>query len=294
MEKLKAASYSIYVNIFLTAVKLAVGLLTGSIGIFAEFLHSFFDLIASGFAYAGIYKAQQPPDDTHPYGHEKYENLASLLQTALIFITALWVAYEALRRLYQPQAIESSALGIAVMVIALAADWLTARYLHRVSKKEGSVALEANAYHFSSDLWSATAVILGLVCANLGFPEGDSIAAIIVAAMMIKLSYMLGTKALDVLLDKGATDYEIERITNIIAAEKQVRGYHKLRTRHMGSRLVIDMHILVDDKLSLSKAHAIANKIEEKITKKVPGVKDVTIHVEPFGEETNKREKLRS
>ncbi len=290
MEKLKAASYSIYVNVALTAAKLAVGLLTGSIGIFAEFLHSLFDLIASGFAYIGIYKAQQPPDETHPYGHEKFENLSSLLQTALIFITALWVAYEAVMRLYHPRAIESSELGIAVMAAALVLDWFISKYLHDVSKREGSVALEADAYHFTSDLWSTTAVIIGLVCAKLGFLQGDSIAALIVAAMMVKLSYNLGMKTLGVLLDKGATEDEIERIAVILAKEPQIKGYHKLRTRHMGSRLVIDMHILVDDQLSLSKAHAIANKIEGRITQKVPGVKDVTIHVEPFEEEVGKKE----
>jgi len=290
MEKLKAASYSIYVNVALTAAKLAVGIVTGSIGIFAEFLHSLFDLIASGFAYIGIYKASQPADSTHPYGHEKFENLSSLLQTILILITALWVAYEAVMRLYNPQPVESSELGIIVMAAALAADWFIAKFLHDVSKKEGSVALEADAYHFTSDLWSTSAVIFGLLCANLGFPQGDSIAALIVALFMLRLSYNLGMKALGVLLDKGATDGEIEKIVEILAKEPQVKGYHKLRTRHMGSRLVIDMHILVDDKLSLSKAHAIAHKVEGRITQQAPGVKDVTIHVEPFEEEAGKKE----
>jgi cation diffusion facilitator family transporter len=289
MEKLKAASYSIYVNVFLTAAKLGVGILTGSIGIFAEFLHSFFDLVASAFAYVGIYKAQQPPDGTHPYGHEKFENLSSLLQTVLIFVTAVWVAYEAVMRLYHPAAIESSELGIAVMVVALIVDWYIAKFLHGVSEKEGSVALEADAYHFTSDLWSTTAVIIGLACANLGFPAGDSIGALIVAAMMVKLSFSLGNKALGVLLDKGATDDEVERIAAILGKEPDIKGYHKLRTRHMGSKLVVDMHILVDDKLSLSKAHAIAHKVEGRITQKVPGVKDVTIHVEPYEEEAGKK-----
>jgi cation diffusion facilitator family transporter len=289
MDKLKAASYSIYVNVALTIAKLAVGLLTGSIGILAEFLHSFFDLIASALAYIGIYKASQPADPSHPYGHEKFENLSSLLQTALILITALWVAYEAVMRLFNPQPIGYSWLGIAVMLAALVLDWYISRFLHDVSKKEGSVALEADAYHFTSDLWSTSAVIIGLICTSLGYPAFDSIAALIVAAMMVKLSYSLGMKAVGVLLDKGATDEEVERIVNVLATEPQIRGYHKLRTRHMGSRLVVDMHILVDDDLPLTKAHAIANRIEGRITQKVPVVKDVTIHVEPFGEETAKK-----
>lgn len=290
MEKLKAASYSIYVNLALTAAKLAVGILTGSIALLAEFLNSFFDLLASAFAYVGIYKASQPPDATHPYGHEKFENLSSLLQVVLIAVTALGISWSAISRLVTPQQIESSWLGIVVMAGALAVDYVFGNYLLKISRKEGSVALETDAYHFTSDLWSGFAVIIGLGCASLGFPQGDSIAALIVAAMMLKLSYELGSKSIGVLLDKGATDEEIERIAQILAKEPQVKGYHKLRTRHMGSRLVIDMHVLVDDRLSLSKAHAIANRIEGRITQKVPGVKDVTIHVEPFEEETKKKE----
>jgi len=290
MEKLKAASYSIYVNIGLTAAKLAVGLLTGSIALLAEFLNSFFDLLASAFAYIGIYKASKPADATHPYGHEKFENLSALLQVVLITITAAGIAWTAVSRLVSPQQIESSWLGIAVMVGALTVDYFFGNYLLKISRKEKSVALETDAYHFTSDLWSGIAVIIGLACTSIGFPQGDPVAALIVAAMMLKLSYELGSKSLGVLLDKGATDEEIERIAQVLAKEPQVKGYHKLRTRHMGSRLVVDMHVLVEDRLPLNKAHAIAHKIEGKITHKVPGVKDVTIHVEPFEEEAGKKE----
>ncbi len=290
MEKLKAASYSIYVNVALTAAKLAVGILTGSIALLAEFLNSFFDLLASAFAYIGIYKASQPADSDHPYGHEKFENLSSLLQVVLITVTAFGIAWSAVSRLITPQQIESSWLGIAVMAGALAVDYFFGNYLLKISKEEGSVALETDAYHFTSDLWSGVAVIIGLACASAGFPQGDSVAALIVAAMMLKLSYELGSKSIGVLLDKGATDEEIERIAQILAKEPQIKGYHKLRTRHMGSKLIVDMHVLVDDRLSLSKAHAIAHKVEGRITQQVPGVKDVTIHVEPFEEEIGKKE----
>ena len=290
MEKLKAASYSIYVNIGLTAAKLAVGILTGSIALLAEFLNSFFDLLASAFAYVGIYQASKPADSDHPYGHEKFENLSALLQVVLIVLTAAGIAWTAVMRLVNPQPIESSWLGVAVMACALAVDYFFGKYLLEISRRTRSVALETDAYHFTSDLWSTTAVILGLVCANMGFPQGDSIGALIVAAFMVRLSYNLGMKALGVLLDKGATDSEIEAIAAILAKETQIKGYHKLRTRHMGSRLVIDMHILVEDNLTLSKAHAIAHKIEGRITQQVPGVKDVTIHVEPFAEEVGKKE----
>jgi cation diffusion facilitator family transporter len=289
MDKLKAASYSIYVNVALSAAKLGVGLLTGSIALIAEFLNSFFDLLASVFAYLGIYKASQPADSSHPYGHEKFENLSALLQVVLIVLTAAGIAWTAIMRLVQPQRIESSELGIAVMACALAVDYFFGNYLLRVSRRERSAALETDAYHFTSDLWSGAAVIAGLACASVGFPQGDSIAALIVAGMMAKVSYELGGKSLGVLLDSGADGGQIKAIAAILAKEPQVKGYHKLRTRHMGSMLVVDMHILVDDRLALSKAHAIANRIEARIARRVPGVKDVTIHVEPFLEEAKKK-----
>jgi len=289
MEKLKAASYSIYVNIGLTAAKLAVGILTGSIALLAEFLNSFFDLLASAFAYVGIYQASKPADSDHPYGHEKFENLSALLQVVLIVLTAAGVAWTAVMRLVNPQPIESSWLGVAVMACALAVDYFFGKYLLEISRRTRSVALETDAYHFTSDLWSGAAVIAGLGCASVGFPQGDSIAALIVAGMMAKVSYELGGKSLSVLLDSGASDGQVRAIREIIARQRQVRGYHKLRTRHMGSQIVVDMHILVDDGLPLSKAHAIAHRIECSIIRKVPGVKDVTIHVEPFEEEIKKK-----
>jgi len=289
MEKLKAASYSIYVNIGLTAAKLAVGILTGSIALLAEFLNSFFDLLASAFAYVGIYQASKPADSDHPYGHEKFENLSALLQVVLIVLTAAGIAWTAVMRLVNPQPIESSWLGVAVMACALAVDYFFGKYLLEISRRTRSVALETDAYHFTSDLWSGAAVIAGLGCASVGFPQGDSIAALIVAGMMAKVSYELGGKSLSVLLDSGASDGQVRAIREIIARQRQVRGYHKLRTRHMGSQIVVDMHILVDDGLPLSKAHAIAHRIECSIIRKVPGVKDVTIHVEPFEEEIKKK-----
>ena len=282
MEKLRAASFSIAANLVLTAAKLYVGIVTGSLGIIAEFLHSALDLVASVFAFLGIKKASEPPDPTHPYGHEKFENLSALLQTGLIAVSALWVGYEAYNRLAKPVPIESTELGLAVMVAALAIDFFISRFLHRVSEKEGSVALEADAYHFTSDLWSTGAVIIGLVSANLGFLAGDSLAAIAVALLMLRLSITLGQKALFVLLDKGASADEVERIAAVISKVPKIRGYHKMRARHMGSRLVVDLHIQLDEELSLKEAHKISHALKGRITAEVPSVKDVTIHIEPY------------
>jgi cation diffusion facilitator family transporter len=285
MDKLKAASLSIAVNAVLALAKLGVGLSTNSLGIIAEFLHSLFDLLASVFAYFGIRKAMEPADSDHPYGHDKYENLSALLQTLLILLTALWVGFEAAQRFLNPAPIESTWLGIAVMGGALAVDFFFARFLHGVSRREGSVALESDAYHFTSDLWSTSAVLAGLALAALGFPQGDSVAAFAVAVMMLKLSVELGGKALGVLLDKGAQQEELERISAVISQIGGVKGYHRLRARHMGSRLVVDVHIHVDGSMPLSEAHAIAHRLKGRVTKEFPHVKEILVHVEPSEEQ---------
>lgn len=288
MDKLKAALLSIIVNVTLTIAKVGVGILTNSLGVIAEALHSFFDLLASVFAYLGIRKAQEAADLTHPYGHEKFENLSSLVQTILILLTALWVGWEAIGRLQAPQLLSSTALGLGMMLAALVIDYFFSKFLHDVSRREGSAALEADAYHFTSDMWSTTAVIIGLVAANLGFPQVDALAALLVAAMMARLSYRLGMKSINVLLDKGASIAEVEGIVKIVSSTKGIKGYHKLRTRHAGSRLAVDLHIQVDGSMPLEKAHRLSHKLKGRLTSQMPAVKDVLIHIEPFEGEGKK------
>jgi len=283
MKKLRAASLSIVVNLLLMFLKLFASAMTGSVGIFAEVLHSFLDLLASLFAYFGIRKAQEPEDKTHPYGHEKFENLSSLAQVVLIALTALWIAYEAAMRYLNPVPIDYTAIGLGVMLVALGADFLISRYLHKVSEEEGSVALEADAYHFTSDIWSTVAVIFGLALSAVGFHAADSLAALVVALFMLRLSFSLGMKSLSVLLDKGASIEELEKIVTVIAKVKEVKGYHKLRARHMGSKLMVDLHIQLEHSMPLVKAHRISHKLKGKIMAAVPEAKDVLIHIEPHG-----------
>jgi len=283
MKKLQAASLSILVNLLLMLLKLAASAMTGSIGIFAEVLHSFLDLLASLFAYLGIRKAQEPEDKSHPYGHEKFENLSSLAQVVLIALTSVWIAYEAVQRYLNPMPIGYTAIGLGVMLVALFSDWLISRYLHKVSKEQGSVALEADAYHFTSDIWSTVAVIIGLALSSFGFHAADSLAALVVALFMLRLSFSLGGKSLSVLVDRGASIEELERIVAVIARVKEVRGYHKLRARHMGSKLMVDLHIQLEPGLPLLKAHRVSHKLKGKIMAAVPEAKDVLIHIEPYG-----------
>jgi cation diffusion facilitator family transporter len=281
-EKLTAASQSIKVNVILAVVKLATGIYTGSLGVIAEFLHSFFDLLASFFAYFGIKKAMQPPDSAHPYGHHRVENVSSLLQAGLITVTSLLIVYGGYDKVMTGVfGVRESWIGIVVMVGTIIVDVWISRYLHKKSDKTGSPALKADAYHFSTDMWSTAAVILGLVATQFGFPIGDVIAAVFVAIIMMKLSFHLGSKAARVMLDQSPDQVLLEKITMTVAGYPGLKGYHSLRAREAGSHVFVDVSVHLDRKMSLEDAHRIAEQLERKVKEDCPTVTEVVVHVEP-------------
>jgi len=280
-EKLHAASFSIFVNAFLIAVKLVVAIITGSIAILAEFFHSLFDMLASVLAYLGIKKADQPADRDHMFGHEKFENISSFAQTVLIAVTSILIIYEALGRLAAPKIPEALGLGLAVMILTVAIDWLISRYLHSMSRKHGSPALEADAYHFTTDLWSSLAVIVGLIFVLLGFQIFDSLAAMVVAILMLWISYKLGKKSIHVLMDMSPPESTVRKIEEITGSTRGVRHFHGLRVRQAGNRLLVEIHIHLPAKMTISEGHRIAHFLKEKLMKEIPEIKDVTVHTEP-------------
>jgi len=281
-EKLGAAKWSIAVNIFATAMKLSVALYTGSLGILAEVIHSGFDLVASLFAYWGIRKAGEPADDEHHYGHERFENLSSLAQSVLIALTSFWILYEAYRKLTgEEHAVKESLAGIAVMLVSLVLATKVSDYLHKKSRETGSPALEADAYHFTTDVMSTLAVILGLGATALGFPVADVLAAVAVALIMLYLSFRLGKKAVLVLLDEAPDDLTMEKVVGVLAEFPKIRGYHSLRGRVSGHKAIIDVSVHVAPYLTIEEAHAVAEELEMKIVDDVPDVKEVEVHVEP-------------
>ncbi len=280
-KKLRAASYSILVNAFLIAIKIIVALVTGSLAVMAELFHSLFDITASVFAYFGIKKAGEPADKTHLYGHEKFENLSSLAQTILIVLTSLFIIYEAVRRIGSPKNVEYAELGFLVMVITIVIDYFVSGYLHRTSKQHGSTALEADAYHFTTDLWGAMAVIVGLFFVHMGFPVFDSIAALAVAFMMFYVSYGLGKRSLYVLIDKSPPDDVMNKIRSVASSVKGVAYFHRLKARQAGNRIFVEFDMHVSSDMTIREAHALSHQVKKKLIKEIPAIKDVTIHVEP-------------
>ncbi|MFH0834727.1 MAG: cation diffusion facilitator family transporter [Candidatus Micrarchaeota archaeon] len=280
-KKLGAASLSIGVNVCLVASKAFVAFITGSIGLYAETAHSFFDLFASVLAYLGIRKAQQPEDPTHHFGHEKFENLSSLLQALLITATALVVIYEAYSKFMNPSAVEFSEAGIALMLVSLPVVYYTSKYLGETASTEGSSALEADSAHFTTDVISSASVLVGLVLVKLGYGFGDPFAALVVGVVMLWMSIGLLKKSFFVFMDFGPGAKTMERIGAVVAEDGRIRNFHKLRARIAGSRLFVEVHIRLPQNTPIRDAHAVAHDVEKRIISKIPEVKEVTVHVEP-------------
>jgi cation diffusion facilitator family transporter len=280
-QKLGAATLSIGVNTALLISKFIVASITGSIGLYAESAHSLFDLLASVLAYLGIKKASEPEDHTHHFGHEKFENLSSMLQALLITGTACIVMFEAFQKFSAPGVVESSELGIALMLISIPVTFLTSKYLGKIAESEGSSALEADSAHFTTDVISSVSVLAGLVLVRYGFPLGDPLAAFVVGLIMFYISIQLLLHSFLVFMDFSPDKETMDRIRRIMESEKRITRFHKLRARIAGSRILVDVHIHVPHKMAVETAHMISHELESKIIRGVKEVKEVSIHIEP-------------
>lgn len=288
-EKRAAALNSVMAAIGLTATKVVVGILTGSLGILAEAAHSGLDLVAAIMTFLAVKFASEPPDPSHLYGHGKVENLSALFETLLLLLTCVWIIYEAVHRLFfRAVEVEVTIWSFAVMVFSILVDVSRSRMLYRVARKYNSQALEADALHFSTDIWSSGVVVLGLSCVSLSrwkpqlgfFHEADAVAALVVALIVVTVSLRLGHRTVQALLDAAPQGLEA-RIKDAVEAIQGVRDCHNLRLRYSGPRLFVDAHILVDGNQTLVSAHSLADLVEDRIRQIAPDA-DVTVHPEPF------------
>jgi cation diffusion facilitator family transporter len=288
-EKRSAALSSVVAAIALTSLKLVVGLLTGSLGILAEAVHSGLDLVAALVTFFAVRIADRPPDERYRYGYGKVENLSALIETLLLLLTCVWIIYEAIQRLFfETVEIEVTIWAFGVMAVSIVVDVTRSRILYRAARKHNSQALEADALHFSTDIWSSAVVIVGLglvwVSQRLG-PEwnwlvkGDAAAALVVAAIVVYVSLQLGRRAVSVLLDVAPPG-----LAERIAAEaRQVPGVVSLgpaRLRQAGASVFVDLVVEVDRSISLEEAHQVAERVDERISQIVPRG-DVIVHIDP-------------
>jgi len=289
-EKTSAALSSVIAAVGLTAFKIIVGVATNSLGILAEAAHSGLDLMAAVMTFFAVRVADKPADKRHPFGHGKVENVSALFETLLLLATSGWIIYEALHRLNTPEAhVEVSIWSFIVMGTSIVIDVTRSRILYAAAKKHNSQALEADALHFSTDIWSSSVVILGLILVlvarwspGLAFLEkGDALAALVVAAIVIFVSGELGVRSIQALLDAAPKNGERDKIIKEISKMEDIADVHAVRIRSSGAGWFVDMHVTMNGRLSLKKSHALTEVIEEKVHELLPG-SDVTVHVEPL------------
>ena len=279
-EKNKVAFISVIAAIFLTSFKIVVGILTGSLGILSEALHSALDLVAAGITWFAVRVSDKPADKDHHFGHGKIENLSAFIETLLLLITCAWIIYEAISRLvYEKTYIEVNIWSYIVVISSIIIDISRSRVLMRVAKKHNSQALEADALHFSTDIWSSFVVLLGLICANFGFFMADSIAALGVALIVIYISYKLGRRSINVLLDSVPKETYL-RIKSILEGIREIEHFHDLKVRAAGAEFFVELNIHVNPELNILEAHDIANMIENKIKDEILRC-HVHVHIEP-------------
>lgn len=284
--KIAAARVSVATATSLALLKLVTGLATGSLAVLTSAVDSLLDILMSAVNFMAIRQAEQPADACHPYGHGKFETLATLFQSLVIAGSGGWICIEAISRLQSGRLVAKPLGGIAVMLVSLTASWLITRYLRKVARQTESSALEADALHFATDVYSNLALLAGLVMVFFfDLPWMDPVMSLLVAGYIIVQAFALLRQGLRDLLDEQLPETIRGEIEQLINSHKgELFGYHHLRTRRAGSQKLIDFHLTVCKHLSVEEAHRITDYLEGKIAAQVSGA-DVTIHVEPCQQE---------
>lgn len=283
-RKQRAIVVSIGTAVVLTAVKLVVAISTGSLAVFSEALNSITDIAASVIALLALRRAAQPPDSRHRYGHQKLENVSAIVEGTIILAAISFVIAESIRRLAMGGVpIETPLLAASVMVASSVLNLGVSTYMRRVARETDSAAVEADAQHLMTDVYTgaATAIGLGLVGVT-GFQSIDALVALAVSALIVRMGMHLIVGSTRVLLDEGLPREEIELIEEVIDVEgiEGATGFHRLRTRRAGSRRYVDLHLTLDANMPLWRAHEVAHEVENAIESQLENV-DVLIHIEP-------------
>jgi cation diffusion facilitator family transporter len=288
-EKVRVAITSIVASASLMVLKFVIGFSTNSLGILSESMHSGLDFIAALMTFSAIRIVMRPPDSRYTYGYAKFESIVSLAEIILLFTVAGWVFYEGIERILlfkyiQP---EITVFSFVIMLVSIGVDFGRSRALYKTARKFGSQALEADALHFKTDMFSSAIVVVGLFLVLIfNIPNADAYAAIIVAGMIIYTSLGLGRRTLDVLLDKAPKGV-YHQVLETVSGLEGVSRPHDIRIRKMGSENYVDMHIDVPRTFTHDRAHRVATAVEEKVRHVLPN-SNVLVHVDAteFASET--------
>jgi len=286
-EKQRVALASVLAAALLAALKFSVGIATGSLGILSDGAHSGLDLIAAGVTYFSVRVSDKPADSSHPFGHGKVENLSAFIETALLLVTCAWISVAALRRLFfQEVHVNPSVWAFGVMAVSIIVDTFRSRSLSRVAQKYNSQALEADALHFSTDVYSSSVVMLGLLLVFISerwripwLELADPVAALAVAGIVVSISLRLGRKTVDALVD-AAPEGVAASIQETVASVRGVLHGDRIRVRRSGSRLFVDLRLTLESNIPLEHAQSVMDLVDSRVRELFPAA-DVVIHATP-------------
>jgi len=284
-KKVSAASLSIISNTTLILIKVLAGIISGSVSIISEAIHSGMDLLASIIAFFSVKVSGIPPDKNHQYGHGKFENISGVIEALLIFAAAGWIIFEAVKKILNPFMPEMLGIGTLVMSISALVNFFVSRQLYKVGKETDSVALEADGLHLKTDVYTSLGVAVGLTLIWItGIKLLDPVIAIAVALLILRESYVLLKKAFTPLLDTPLPEDEIAIIKNTITKNLSTgMSFHMLRSRKAGAKRYVDLHLEVPGTITVNESHQLCDHIEHEIGKQLANI-EVYIHIEPIPE----------
>jgi cation diffusion facilitator family transporter len=291
LDRLKqnTAQLSVLSNTSLVLMKFVIGFAIGSVSIISEAIHSSMDLIAAVIAFISVRKSAEPPDAAHSFGHGKFEDISGLIEALLIFVAAILIIYEAVSKLLGRTTVELQPemiiLGIAVMGISALANWYVSHRLFIVAKESESIALESDAWHLRTDIYTSLGVFAGLVLIKLTRIQiFDPLVALCVAVVIMKAAYDLTKRSLTDLSDHSIPETDEKRIKEIICEHSSIyAGFHDLKTRRSGPEIFIEFHLVVPGDISVAQSHDLTDHLESDLNTEYPRA-TITIHVEPCTE----------
>ena len=269
-------------NLVVAGAKILLGFFSGALSILSDGIHSLFDGMTNVVGYIGIKIAEKPADESHPYGHRKYEAIASQVILIFLIITAWEIIGSVFERIFSSSAIqpEINLFTFLILFLCVVIDAFTARYEYKKGEELKSTILKADALHTKSHYVTTGAVILGALLIKIGLPAiVDSIIALFVVAFVIELAFEIFKETSAVLSDKALLD--IEKIKKIGESVAGVKSCHKIRTRGDANHVFLDIHIIVAPDIFLGEAHDICHKVCDQLQKEIPEIKDITVHPEP-------------
>lgn len=280
--RVKAAWLSVLSNTLLVSGKLIVGIMIGSVSVISEAIHSANDLLASFIALFAVKTSSKPPDEDHPYGHGKIENISGTIEALLIFLAAGMIVMEAIKKIKTGGEILEPGWGMAVMGASALLNLMVSQYLLTVGRKSNSVALEADGIHLRTDVFTSLGVFVGLVLIKItGYNIIDPIIAIFVALLIVKAAYDLTRKAFMPLMDTCIDEETLLIIKSALEVHQEnYIEYHNLRCRKAGRDVHIDLHLVMKPEMSIQEAHELCDMIEDSMEETIP-YSSVLIHVEP-------------